>query len=100
VKNSNSTQGLLAFRAHHIERFDIMASTSEDIRPVENQTRALPREKAVEFLTNHTAEEALFTYEEEKATLGKIDKRVLVLILWAYFFQQLDKSSLRYISVV
>lgn len=53
------------------------------------------RSKAVEFLVNHSAEETSFTYEEEKSVLRRIDKRVLVLVLWAYFFQQLDKSSLR-----
>ena len=57
-------------------------------------TKAM-RSKAVEFLVNHSTEEASFTYEEEKSVLRCIDKRVLVLVLWAYFFQQLDKSSLR-----
>jgi hypothetical protein len=75
-----------------------MSPTSDDIRPVENQARPQVREKAVEFLASHSAEDAIFTYEEEKAVLARIDKRVLVLILWAYFFQQLDKSSLRYAS--
>ncbi|KAH8680562.1 major facilitator superfamily domain-containing protein [Xylariales sp. PMI_506] len=56
-------------------------------------------EKAAAFLASHTAEESTFTYEEEKAVLRRIDKRVLVLILWAYFFQQLDKSSLSYVSI-
>ena len=53
------------------------------------------RSKAVEFLISHTTEETTFTYEEEKAVLHRIDKRILVLILFAYFFQQLDKSSMR-----
>jgi hypothetical protein len=76
-----------------------MPSASDDIIEVEAQSQPHAREKAVEFLTNHTADEAIFTYEEEKAVLAKIDKRVLVILLWAYFFQQLDKSSLRYVFV-
>ncbi|KUL86776.1 hypothetical protein ZTR_04772 [Talaromyces verruculosus] len=65
-----------------------------------NQLRAKAmRSKAVEFLVNHSAEETSFTYEEEKSVLRRIDKRVLVLVLWAYFFQQLDKSSLSYVSI-
>jgi hypothetical protein len=41
----------------------------------------------------------VFTFEEEKAVLRKIDLRILPLILFAYFLQQLDKSSLSYASV-
>lgn len=52
------------------------------------------REKAAEFLASH--EDISFTYEEERAVLRRIDSRVLPLILGAYFFQQLDKSTLRY----
>ena len=76
-------------------------STQDEISPVQNQeqnhrpTRAT-RSKAVEFLENHANEETSFTYEEEKAVLRRIDKRVLLLLLWAYFFQQLDKSTLGY----
>jgi len=53
------------------------------------------RDKATEFLESHGAGNASFTYEEEKAVVKRIDRRVLVLLLGAYFFQQLDKSSLR-----
>lgn len=40
-----------------------------------------------------------FSLKEEKAVLRKIDLRILPLILFAYFLQQLDKSSLSYASV-
>ncbi|KAJ6012181.1 hypothetical protein N7522_002536 [Penicillium canescens] len=81
-----------------------MTITQDEISPVQNQehdhhpTRAT-RSKAVEFLKNHANEETSFTYEEEKAVLRRIDKRVLLLLLWAYFFQQLDKSTLGYVSI-
>ncbi len=52
------------------------------------------RERAAEFLAAH-GQDTVFTYEEEKAVLRRIDLRVLPLLLGAYFFQQLDKSSLR-----
>ncbi|KAJ5369024.1 Major facilitator superfamily domain general substrate transporter [Penicillium cataractarum] len=57
------------------------------------------RSKAVDFLASHAADAVNYTYEEEKAVLRRIDKRVLVIVLWAYFFQQLDKSSLSYVSI-
>ncbi|PGH19080.1 hypothetical protein AJ79_00114 [Helicocarpus griseus UAMH5409] len=56
------------------------------------------REKAAEFLAN-VGEDRSFTFEEEKKVLRRIDWRVLPLILGAYFFQQLDKSSLSYVSI-
>lgn len=52
-------------------------------------------DRAADFLASHG--DTSFTVEEEKAVLRKIDMRVLVLLLWAYFFQQLDKSTLRYV---
>jgi hypothetical protein len=56
------------------------------------------KEKPVEILKqiNNDVE---FTLKEEKAVLRKIDIRILPLILFAYFLQQLDKSSLSYTSV-
>ena len=54
---------------------------------------------AAEFLANAHVEDASFAYEEERAVLKRIDFRVLPLLLGAYFFQQLDKSSLSYISI-
>lgn len=54
-------------------------------------------EKAAQFLAQHG--EVVFTYEEERAVLKRIDMRILPLILGAYFFQQLDKSALSYTSI-
>lgn len=76
------------------------AQANDDISPVQEKEREqhlerAKRSKAVEFLISHATEETTFTYEEEKAVLRRIDKRILILILWAYFFQQLDKSSMR-----
>jgi hypothetical protein len=73
---------------------DIQVAANENHNQDQLHAKAM-RSKAVEFLVSHSAEETSFTYEEEKAVLWRIDKRVLVLVLWAYFFQQLDKSSLR-----
>jgi hypothetical protein len=55
-------------------------------------------DRAADFLASHG--DTSFTVEEEKAVLRKIDMRVLVLLLWAYFFQQLDKSTLRFVSII
>lgn len=69
--------------------------TGDDITPIRDTppTPNPAREKAAEFLATHG--ETSFTYEEEKRVLRRIDFRVLPLLLGAYFFQQLDKSSLR-----
>ncbi|KAF3761646.1 allantoate permease [Cryphonectria parasitica EP155] len=75
-----------------------MANTSDEIAPVPalNQEQAR-REKAAEFLASH--EDTSFTYEEEKAVLRRVDMRLLPLLLGAYFFQQLDKSTLRHLTM-
>lgn len=70
------------------------AHNNDEISPIEPPTYTASS-NAVQFLANRAAEEVEFTPEEEKAVVRRIDKRVLVIILWAYFFQQLDKSSLR-----
>jgi hypothetical protein len=57
------------------------------------------RDKATVFLETHGSGDNSFTYEEERAVLRRIDFRILPLLLGAYFFQQLDKSSLRYCTV-
>ncbi|KAK3306131.1 major facilitator superfamily domain-containing protein [Chaetomium strumarium] len=57
------------------------------------------RDKATDFLETHSAGNTSFTYEEERAVLRRIDMRILPLLLGAYFFQQLDKSSLSYVSI-
>lgn len=55
--------------------------------------RDLIQEKAAEFLAAHG--HVTYTYDEEKRVLKKINWRVLPILLGSYFFQQLDKSSLR-----
>ncbi|KAI5865836.1 MFS general substrate transporter [Durotheca rogersii] len=54
-------------------------------------------DKAAEFIAEHG--EVTFDYEEEHRVLKLIDRRILPLILGAYFFQQLDKSSLSQVSI-
>ncbi|KAI1464165.1 MFS general substrate transporter [Daldinia caldariorum] len=54
-------------------------------------------DRAAQFIAEHG--EVTFTYEEERKVLRRIDLRILPLILGAYFFQQLDKSSLSYVSI-
>jgi hypothetical protein len=53
-----------------------------------------------EIPANSLAEDASFVYEEEQAVLKCIDSHVLPLLLRSYFFQQLDKSSLSYVSIL
>ena len=54
-------------------------------------------DKAALFIAEHG--EVSFDYAEERRVLRRIDTRILPLILGAYFFQQLDKSSLSYVSI-
>lgn len=70
---------------------------AHDENPEQDHSSAqATRSRAAEFLADNSSEQPSSTYEEEKAVLRRIDSRVLVLVLWAYFFQQLDKSTLRY----
>ncbi|RAR03317.1 major facilitator superfamily transporter [Stemphylium lycopersici] len=74
----------------------------DTITHVENTTPAPTTEMgdaAAKFLANAHVQDASFTYEEERAVLKRVDFRVLPLLLGAYFFQQLDKSSLSYVSI-
>jgi len=81
-------------QTNHVEGED------DNITPAPPPGTSGLRDKATEFLTSHSGgEQVTFSYEEEKAVLHRIDTRVLVLILGAYFFQQLDKSSLSYVSI-
>lgn len=57
------------------------------------------KDKAVEFLIAADSGSVEFDEAEEAHVLRRIDRRVLPLILGAYFFQQLDKSSLSYVSI-
>jgi len=75
-----------------------MAAEGDSITPATQQqstTKTQPRDKATDFLVSHGASDVSFTFDEEKAVLRRIDMRLLPLLLGAYFFQQLDKSSLR-----
>lgn len=76
---------------------DIQIAHDENLDQGQGDDHA-SRSKAVEFLAGNSSEQPSFTYEEEKAVLRRIDSRVLILVLWAYFFQQLDKSTLRYLT--
>ncbi|KAL4932383.1 putative MFS transporter [Aspergillus undulatus] len=74
--------------------------SADSITPaVQTQPPTTPRgEKAAQFLATVSGSHT-FTPEEEKKVLRRIDLRVLPLLLGAYFFQQLDKSSLSYVSI-
>ncbi|GAB1318253.1 Allantoate permease [Madurella fahalii] len=75
---------------------------ADEITPAPTSTAApknVLRDKATEFLEAHAGGDSSFTYEEEKSVLRRIDFRLLPLLLGAYFFQQLDKSSLSYVSI-
>jgi hypothetical protein len=71
------------------------------VRPAPNIMRpktAPPiADKAAKFLSDH--DQIVFDYEDERALLKRVDIRILPLLLGAYFFQQLDKSSLSYVSI-
>lgn len=64
--------------------------------PITTDTK---RDKALEFLVAADSGNVDFDPDEEARVLRRIDYRVLPLILGAYFFQQLDKSSLSYVSI-
>lgn len=64
----------------------------------DTMTELRGKEKAAEFLAS-AGQNTSFTYEEEKRVVRRVDFRVLSILLIAYFFQQLDKSSLSYVSI-
>jgi MFS family permease len=79
-----------------------MATTNENkdaITHIEQTSQPQKVDAAAKFLETTQNIDASFTYEEERAVLRRIDLRVLPLLFGAYFFQQLDKSSLSYVSV-
>lgn len=78
-------------------RLEEMAQV-DSIAPVETTRNVPVKEKAAQFLAT-VNEDRTFTDEEEKAVLRWIDCCILPLLLGAYFFQQLDKSSLSYVSI-
>ena len=63
----------------------------------ETPTLGTQADKAALFIAQHG--EVSFDYEEERRVVRRIDLRILPLILGAYFFQQLDKSALSYVSI-
>ncbi|KAK2790365.1 hypothetical protein FQN52_005633 [Onygenales sp. PD_12] len=85
----------------HIEKVPVEEPSSNKA-PVEPAGTPAKRdhvgEKAAQFLAN-VQEDRSFTFEEEKKVVKRIDYRILPLLLGAYFFQQLDKSSLSYVSI-
>ncbi|KAI0015531.1 allantoate permease [Xylariomycetidae sp. FL0641] len=79
----------------------VAADNSDAITPVAEASNTAPinsqADKAAKFIAEHG--EVVFDYTEERQVLRRIDGRILPLILGAYFFQQLDKSSLSYVSI-
>lgn len=71
---------------------DVISHAIEEAPPAEHPAQ----EDILDVVQNNTV---TFTLAEEKRVLRKIDRRVLPLMLGAYFLQQLDKSSLSYASV-
>ncbi|KAJ5633573.1 major facilitator superfamily domain-containing protein [Penicillium herquei] len=82
-----------------------VAQREEDdpISPVNNagESPHVGGQQVARFLASveNGADNRSFTVEEEERVLRRIDLRVLPLLLGAYFFQQLDKSSLSYTSI-
>ncbi|KAJ3554601.1 hypothetical protein NPX13_g10571 [Xylaria arbuscula] len=66
------------------------------IIPTEPPEKIL-EDRAAKFIAEHG--EIDFDYEDERSVLRRVDRRILPLLLGAYFFQQLDKSSLSYVSI-
>ncbi|KAL3474288.1 major facilitator superfamily domain-containing protein [Aspergillus californicus] len=77
----------------HVESADTITPAVD-----ERQHTTPGGEKAAQFLATVGGDHS-FTPEEEKKVLRRIDLLVLPLLLGAYFFQQLDKSSLSYVSI-
>ncbi|KAJ6007847.1 allantoate permease [Penicillium herquei] len=75
----------------------------DPISPVHNsgESSQTGGQQVARFLASveNGADNRSFTVEEEERVLRRIDLRVLPLLLGAYFFQQLDKSSLSYTSI-
>ncbi|KAJ8122541.1 hypothetical protein ONZ43_g1294 [Nemania bipapillata] len=65
--------------------------------PKTTPTTTVLADKAAKFISEHGA--IAFSYDDERAVLKRVDMRILPLLLGAYFFQQLDKSSLSYVSI-
>ncbi|CAI7641212.1 unnamed protein product [Penicillium pancosmium] len=80
------------------------SSAPDTILPVAEESpnsQSSAGKQVAKFLdsVNNGDDNRIFTFEEEKRVLRRIDMRVLPLLLGAYFFQQLDKSCLSYVSI-
>ncbi|KAJ4366425.1 hypothetical protein N0V83_008061 [Neocucurbitaria cava] len=80
---------------------DAITHVEQAPQPTTVNTTTIPHnvDTAAKFLASAHVQDASFTYSEERSVLRRIDARVLPLLLGAYFFQQLDKSSLSYVSI-
>ncbi|KAI8948578.1 allantoate permease [Xylaria longipes] len=78
--------------AENVDTISPVSATSSATRP-----ETVLVDKAAKFISEHG--EVAFSYEDERAVLKRVDMRILPLLLGAYFFQQLDKSSLSYVSI-
>lgn len=89
---SESSNSASPDMAEHVDTISPARATS-NIAPPET----VLADKAAKFISEHG--EIAFSYEDERVVLKLVDMRVLPLLLGAYFFQQLDKSSLSYVSI-
>ncbi|KAJ2975673.1 hypothetical protein NUW58_g8289 [Xylaria curta] len=78
--------------AEHVDAISPAGAASNATPPV-----TVLADRAAKFISEHG--EITFSYEDERAVLRRVDLRILPLLLGAYFFQQLDKSSLSYVSI-
>ncbi|KAI1323394.1 MFS general substrate transporter [Xylariaceae sp. FL0255] len=71
----------------------------DEISPVQDSPPPINvlSDRAARFIAQHG--EVAFDYEEERQVVKLVDWRILPLLLGAYFCQQLDKSSLSYVSI-
>ncbi|KAI1145969.1 MFS general substrate transporter [Nemania diffusa] len=76
---------------------DVDAISSARVTPNIAMPETALADKAAKFISEHG--EIAFNYEDERTVLRRVDIRILPLLLGAYFFQQLDKSSLSYVSI-
>ncbi|KAI3324719.1 MFS general substrate transporter [Xylariaceae sp. AK1471] len=76
---------------------DVDAISPARATPTTAPPAAILADKAAKFIAEHG--EIAFDYEDERGVLKRVDRRILPLLLGAYFFQQLDKSSLSYVSI-
>lgn len=71
----------------------------DDIQPSRSPAAPITDHAAIFLKQAEASGRVTVSAAEEKAVLRKVDWRILPIILAAYFFQQLDKSTLSYTSV-